>query len=77
MKPTEKRIVDSSGNPIEASRCLIWGNNAAWICANGNCGKLLGNWTHDSGYQVKCSCGARYDIQREGHMKKALGVVMM
>ena len=77
METTQKHIVDSSGKPIEASRCLIWGNNAAWICANDDCGKLLGNRTGNGEHQVNCSCGARYEIQREGHLKRALGVVMM
>ena len=76
MRTLQKNIVDSDGNSIEASRCLIWGNNVAWICVNDNCGQLLGNRTGNGDYQVDCSCGVRYEIQREGHLKKALGVAM-
>ena len=76
MKTTPKAIVDTDGNPIKASRCLIWGNNASWICVNDDCGQLLGNRTANGEHKVACGCGARYEIQREGHLKRALGVAM-
>ena len=50
---------------------LLWGNNAAWIC---KCGELLGNWTGDDDYIVHCECGRVYEIERESHLGRSLGI---
>lgn len=63
---TEKvRITDQNGIPISASKALVWGNNAAWLCIE--CKELLGNRTGDTEYQVECTktgCNAKYEIER-------------
>jgi len=62
MKTIKVHIADYEGTPIDASKALVWGNNAAWVCP---CGELLANRTGDSEYQVMCSkCGVKYEIER-------------
>ncbi len=63
MQTTRVRITDTSGTAIADSRAMIWGNNAAWVCLQ--CGELAGNRTGDTEFQVTCTCGARYEIQRD------------
>ena len=47
----DKPMVGADGKPLQ---CLLWGNNAAWIC---QCGELLGNRTAESKKQkVKAVC---------------------
>ena len=71
-------IQDRNGEPISTSTALIWGNNAAWLCIK--CGQLLGNRTGDTEFQVECSCGNTYEIDRGPnrngnlHQGPALGV---
>ncbi len=62
MKPEEALITDINGNPDPASKALLWGNNAAWLCTE--CRELLGNRTGDTEYQVECKCTAKYEILR-------------
>lgn len=60
MQTTQVLIQDASGQPIQGSRALIWGNNASWLCVE--CGRLLGNRTGDTEFQVACACGIQYEI---------------
>jgi len=55
-------VEDASGQPVEGSRALLWGNNAAWLCIE--CNRLLGNRTGDGECNVECACGLRYEILR-------------
>jgi hypothetical protein len=64
MQTKRVLIKDKNGNPIAASKALLWGNNAAWLCIE--CGELLGNRTGDSEYEVDCTvCTAKYEIERQ------------
>lgn len=62
MKTTSLPVSDMAGQPIEGSQALVWGNNAAWLCTE--CGRLLGNRTADGECEVRCPCGAGYEILR-------------
>ena len=74
MQTTPVLIQDKNGNPIDGSRALIWGNNAAWLCIG--CDQLLGNRTADGEFHVVCGCGRAYDSHREGdqNLARATGV---
>jgi len=62
MKTTKVHITNYDGIPIDESKALVWGNNAAWVCS---CGELLANRTGDSECKVICSkCGKKYEIER-------------
>lgn len=60
-------VQDFEGQPIQGSRALIWGNNAAWLCVE--CHQLLGNRTGDTEFQVDCPCGVHYEILRAPNNK--------
>ncbi len=65
MKTMKAFIKDQDGNPINNSKALLWGNNAAWLCTQ--CGELLGNRTGDTDHRVECinkHCAAMYEIER-------------
>jgi len=65
MKTKKTFIKDQDGNPINSSKALFWGNNAAWLCTE--CDELLGNRTGDTEYRVECTsnyCTAIYEIER-------------
>lgn len=81
METTKVQIMDRKGAAISASKALVWGNNAAWLCVE--CGELLGNRTGDNDYQLECTnrdCNAKYEIERsinksgELHLGPAMGV---
>ena len=63
MKTRKTIIQGPGGKPLQ---CLLWGNNASWIC---QCGELLGNRTAGSKKPkikaVRCSndqCRLTYGI---------------
>lgn len=78
MKTTPCQVVDAHGTAIPNSKGLLWGNNAAWACAD--CARLCGNRTGDHDYLSKCSCGVAYEILRAPskkgtlHLGRAVGV---
>jgi len=54
MKTIKVHVTDYDGIPINASKLLVWGNSAAWVCL---CGELLDR-TGNSEFKVVCSkCG--------------------
>jgi hypothetical protein len=68
MKTINTLVKDIDGNPINNSKALLWGNNAAWLCVE--CGEMLGNRTGDTEYQVQCTnvkCTAKYEIDRRSN----------
>jgi hypothetical protein len=81
METTAVQLIDGAGQPISGSRGLIWGNNAAWLCAK--CDRLLGNRTGDTEFRVSCACGARYEIKRgenksgNRHLGPAVGILAL
>ena len=65
MRTTKIRVHDTNGSPINSSKGLLCGNNAAWLCTE--CGELLGSRTGDSEYIVECTsslCEVKYEIVR-------------
>ncbi len=62
----------STGQPVEGSRALVWGNNAAWLCIG--CNRLLGNRTGDGECNVACVCGLRYEILRAPNRSGSLNL---
>ena len=81
METIKVRITDKNGIAISASKALVWGNNAAWLCIE--CGELLGNRTGDKEFQLECTnkdCNAKYEIERsinksgQLHLGPAMGV---
>jgi hypothetical protein len=78
MRTRPAVVADPNNVPIPNSVALLWGNNAAWLCAA--CKQLLGNRTGNGDFAVACPCGARYEIQRANnrngrpHLGRATGV---
>ena len=75
MKTTKVFISDQNGRAIPASKALVWGNNAAWLCSE--CGELLGNRTADKEYQSECTnrgCEAKYEIERSKNKRGNLNL---
>ena len=68
QKKTETKVKFPDG---KETQCLLWGNNAAWIC---QCGELLGERTaqdeHIDKQIVKCHCGKQYEITRGKNKKR-------
>lgn len=62
MQAFRTPILDADGVPIEGSRSLLWGNNAAANCLA--CGELVGNRTGDREYRFTC-CDVWYEILRD------------
>jgi hypothetical protein len=65
-------VQNQVGQPIPNSRALIWGNNAAWLCVNDKCNRLLGNRTAEGEHLVNCPCGIRYEILRAANRNGSL-----